>query len=126
MRTDRHRSYHAHQGCALERAIEVIGGKWKPIILFHLLSGTQRFTDLRRALGGVTQRSLTKQLRELEQDGIVTRTVHAVVPPRVDYALTHKGRALGPALLALRGWSLSYLPQGSDVTDAKMRVRSGT
>ena len=100
-------------GCAVEVTLSVMGGTWKPIILFHLLHGKKRFGELGRNIGGITQRMLTLQLRELEEAGIVARTVYAEVPPRVDYALTDLGRSLEPVLIAMRDWGLGYaLSQG--------------
>ena len=95
-------------GCAVEVTLSVMGGTWKPIILFHLLHGKKRFSELSRTIGGVTQRMLTLQLRELEEAGIVLRTVYAEVPPRVDYELTELGRSLQPVLIALRNWGVEY------------------
>lgn len=103
-RAPRFASYDHSTGCAVEAALEIIGGKWKGVVLFHLISGKLRFSEIKRKIGSVTQRTLTKQLRELEADGMVTRTVHAVVPPKVDYELTPKGQALAPILLSLREW----------------------
>ncbi|MEM7709479.1 MAG: helix-turn-helix domain-containing protein [Pseudomonadota bacterium] len=100
----RHDGYDCNEGCPVEAALELIGQKWKGIALWHLSHGTLRFTQLKRAAGTVTQRMLTKQLRELEADGLVRRTVHAEVPPRVEYALTERGRTLVPILTALRDW----------------------
>ena len=108
-RAPRFASYDCAAGCPVEAALEVIGGKWKGIALFHLLDGTKRFSELKRASGAVTQRTLTKQLRELEADGIVARTVYPVVPPKVEYALTPKGRALAPVLHALRDWGSEHV-----------------
>ena len=82
--------------CSLELAMELVGGKWKLVLLWHLLSGTHRFCELKRKLGDITQKMLTLQLRELEEAGLITRTVYPVVPPRVDYELTERGRAQGP------------------------------
>ena len=73
-----------------------------------MLDGTKRFNALKRLCGTVTQRTLTKQLRELEADGLITRTVYAVVPPKVEYSLTDKGESLGPILVALRDWGLEH------------------
>ncbi|MEQ6436583.1 helix-turn-helix domain-containing protein [Comamonas sp. w2-DMI] len=95
-------------GCAVEVTLSVMGGTWKPIILFHLLHGKKRFSELSRTIGAITQRMLTLQLRELEEAGIVERTVHAEVPPRVDYALTALGRSLEPVLIAMRNWGTAY------------------
>ncbi|NRA29431.1 MAG: helix-turn-helix transcriptional regulator [Parvularculaceae bacterium] len=99
-------TYHCSGGCPVEAALEIIGGKWKGVVLFHLLEGTMRFNELNRAVGGVTQRVLTKQLRELEEDGLVAREVYPVVPPKVEYSLTAKGRSLEPILIALRQWGM--------------------
>lgn len=95
-------------GCAVEVTLSVMGGTWKPIVLFHLLHRKMRFSELNRVIPGVTQRMLTLQLRELEDAGIVLRTVHAEVPPRVDYALTELGRSLQPVLIAMRDWGTAY------------------
>lgn len=95
-------------GCAVEVTLSVMGGTWKPIILFHLLHRKKRFSELGRSIPGITQRMLTLQLRELEEAGIVQRTVYAEVPPRVDYALTPLGLSLEPVLLAMRSWGASY------------------
>jgi DNA-binding HxlR family transcriptional regulator len=97
-------SYECSNGCPVEAALEQISGKWKGLVIFHLLDETLRFSELKRRVGGVTQRSLTKQLRELESDGIVDRTVFAVVPPKVEYSLTEKGRRLSPIIEALHAW----------------------
>ncbi|RYH00827.1 transcriptional regulator [Salipiger sp. IMCC34102] len=107
-RSPRHEDYERSEGCGIEAALEMIGGKWKGVILYHLLNGALRFTELQRAVGSITQRTLTRQLRELEADGIVSRTVHPVVPPKVEYALTEKGSALTPILTALREWGLRH------------------
>ncbi|MBD7960039.1 winged helix-turn-helix transcriptional regulator [Comamonas avium] len=95
-------------GCVVEVTLSVMGGTWKPVILFHLLHGKKRFSELSRTIGSITQRMLTLQLRELEASGIVLRTVHAEVPPRVDYELTELGRSLQPVLVAMRNWGEAY------------------
>ncbi|THK39693.1 transcriptional regulator [Ensifer sp. MPMI2T] len=92
-------------GCPVESALSFIDGKWKGVILYHLMvEGTLRFNELRRRLPSVTQRMLTKQLRELEEAGLLSRTVFPVVPPRVDYALTPRGESLRPVIMALKAW----------------------
>lgn len=91
-------------GCAVEAAIGLVDGKWKSVVMFHLLERTMRFNEIRRQLPSVTQRMLTNQLRELEADGLVERRVHAQVPPRVDYSLTPLGRSMEPILMALKAW----------------------
>ena len=95
-------------GCAVEVTLAVMGGKWKPVILYQLLDGPRRFGELRKHFGGVSQRSLTLQLRELETDGIVHRQVFAEVPPRVEYSLTEYGRTLAPVLDAMKAWGQSF------------------
>ncbi len=97
-------------GCPVEGALTVIGGKWKGVVLFHLLDGTKRFNELRRLMPGVTQRMLTRQLRELEHDDIIHRKVYAEVPPRVEYSLTAKGESLRAIILALKDWGENNVP----------------
>lgn len=88
--------------CSMELSLAVIGGKWKPLILWHLRDGgTLRFSALRRAMPSITQKMLTQQLRELAADGLITRTVYAEVPPRVEYGLTDLGRGIIPILESL-------------------------
>ena len=91
-------------GCAVEATLAVVGGRWKPVLLFHLLEGRKRFSDLCRAVPNATQRMITLRLRELEADGVVARHVFAQVPPRVEYELTELGRSLEPLLLQMRDW----------------------
>ena len=90
--------------CPVETTIEAIGGRWKVLVIHHLLDGTKRFGALARLLPGVSARTLTKQLRELEQSGIVQRVVHQHIPPKVEYSLTELGQALEPVLLAMHAW----------------------
>ena len=111
MRPSRYARYDCDFGCPIEACLEVIGGKWKGVILFHLLAGTRRFNELRRLMPAVTQRMLTRQLRELEDDGVVSRVVYPEVPPRVEYALTSFGRTLTPVLEGLRAWGADYLEE---------------
>lgn len=97
-------------GCPVESTLSFIDGKWKGVILYHLLGeGTLRFNELRRRIPAVTQRMLTKQLRELEDEGFITRTVYPVVPPKVDYDLTELGRSMEPVINALRAWGLAHV-----------------
>jgi DNA-binding HxlR family transcriptional regulator len=96
-------------GCPVEATLTFLDGKWKGVILFHLLGGTLRFNEIRRKIKSVTQRMLTKQLRELEEAGLVSRTVHPVVPPHVDYALTPLGRSLEPIIHALDAWGKEHV-----------------
>jgi len=90
--------------CEVATTLEVIGGRWKAVLLFHLIDGTKRFGELRRKLPSATVRMITLQLRELERDGVVRRTVYAKVPPKVEYSLTEFGRTLIPVLTAMRDW----------------------
>ena len=99
----RHTSY-VLPACPVEATLELIGGKWKGIVLFYLLDGRLRFSELKRKIGCVTQRMLTKQLRELEASGLVNRIVYAEVPPRVEYELTEQGKSLEPVLQLLKQW----------------------
>ncbi|WP_095589586.1 winged helix-turn-helix transcriptional regulator [Actibacterium ureilyticum] len=107
-RTKRFTRIDCNTGCPVEGALEQIAGKWKGLVIYHLMSQTLRFNELSRRVGSVTQRSLTKQLRELEADGIVSRKVFAVVPPRVEYSLTDKGAALAPVIRALHAWGSTH------------------
>ena len=96
--------------CPVEMAVNLVGGKWKLVILYQLVThGTRRFNELRRALPTITQRTLTRQLRELENDGLINRKVYAEIPPKVEYSLTDTGRSLHPVLLQLQDWGLSYM-----------------
>jgi DNA-binding HxlR family transcriptional regulator len=100
----RHTGYHCHPGCSVEATISLIDGRWKCVILYHLLDRTFRFNELRRKIPEVTQRMLTNQLRELELDGLIVRKVYAEVPPKVEYSLSALGETLEPVLLALKTW----------------------
>ena len=99
----------AKPDCPVETTLQVLNGKWKPNILFHLLSGTKRTGELRRLMPEATQQMLTAHLRELERDGIIHRTVFAQVPPKVEYSLTHLGRSLGPVFDKIYEWGVEYL-----------------
>lgn len=97
-------------GCPVERTLQVIGGRWKVLILRELLRGVQRFNQLRRALPRTTPKMLAQQLRELERDGVIRRQVYAQVPPKVEYSLTPTGRSLKPILEAMHQWARRYAP----------------
>lgn len=101
--------YDCAEGCPLEATLDLLDGKWKGVILYHLLEGTLRFNALQRRLTGITPRMLVKQLRELEAAGLVLRRIHAEVPPRVEYSLSPAGRSLEPVLLHLKAWGESWL-----------------
>ncbi|WP_409343288.1 winged helix-turn-helix transcriptional regulator [Paenibacillus sp. MBLB4367] len=95
-------------GCPVEYTLDVIGGKWKGLLLYYLIGGCKRFNELRRICPSITQRMLTLQLRELEEDGIVHREVYHEVPPKVEYSLTEFGRTLVPIILLMKEWGESY------------------
>lgn len=94
--------------CPVETTLTLISDKWKVLILRDLFSGTKRFGELKRSIGSVTQKVLTAQLREMEADGLLVRTVYAEVPPRVEYTLTELGHSLKPVLDAMRDWGQKY------------------
>ena len=97
-------------GCPVESTLSFLDGKWKGVILYHLMNeGTLRFNELRRHIPSVTQRMLTKQLRELEEAGLISRKVFAVVPPRVDYTLTPLGLSMQPVIAALKTWGEAHV-----------------
>jgi DNA-binding HxlR family transcriptional regulator len=98
----------------VELALQVLGGKWKMPILFRLAQRSWRYGELKRDLAAANHKTLTQQLRELERDGLCTRTVHPVVPPRVDYAITPLGRTALPSIEVLRAWGALYRRRGPD------------
>jgi len=100
----RHSRLDCSPGCAVEATLSLIDGKWKGVILFHLLEGTLRFNEIRRRIPGVTPRMLTNQLRELEIDGLIDRRIYPQVPPKVEYSLSARGRTLEVVLHALKQW----------------------
>lgn len=97
------------KNCPVESTIELIGGKYKALILWHLSDSTLRFSELRKAISGATAKMLTQQLRELETQKLIHREVFPVIPPRVEYSLTDLGRSLLPILVAMRDWGANYL-----------------
>jgi DNA-binding HxlR family transcriptional regulator len=94
--------------CGLDAALYVLGGKWKPLILYHLAHGTRRYGELRRAVGSVSDKVLIQQLKELQADGIIDRRDYGEIPPKVEYSLTAFGRTLGKALAPLCEWGTTY------------------
>lgn len=94
--------------CPVETTLSLIGNKWKVLILRDLLPGTKRFGELKRSIGGVSQKVLTAQLRDMEENGLVNRKVYAEVPPKVEYSLTDLGYSLKPILDALQNWGQEY------------------
>jgi DNA-binding HxlR family transcriptional regulator len=100
--------------CPVEATLAVIGGKWKAVLIFHLMDGTnQRFAELRRKTTGISDRILSRQLRELESDGVVARHVFAEVPPRVEYSLTDYGQTLRPVTEAMCQWGKKHMAAGA-------------
>lgn len=94
--------------CPVETTLTLIGDKWKVLILRDLMPGTKRFGELKKSIGSVSQKVLTAQLRDMEQNGLLTRTVFAEVPPRVEYSLTELGKSLKPILDAMWNWGEEY------------------
>ena len=94
--------------CPVETTLTLISDKWKVLILRDLMPGTKRFGELKKSIGTVTQKVLTAQLRQMEDSGLLTRTVYAEVPPRVEYTLTDLGRSLRPVLDAMEAWGKAY------------------
>ena len=94
--------------CPVETTLTLISDKWKVLILRDLMPGTKRFGELKKSIGTVTQKVLTAQLRQMEASGLLTRTVYAEVPPRVEYTLTDLGRSLRPVLDAMEAWGQAY------------------
>mgnify|MGYP001770000737 CR=1 FL=1 len=122
MYTRNGKSFH----CPVEAALDVIGGKWKPLILWALGDDVLRFSELQKALPSVNTKMLTKQLRELEEDGIIRRKIYPEVPPRVEYAITDFGKTLIPILNALCKWGAEYLgvsEEAGQCTTKKARKR---
>ena len=98
--------------CEMEVTLHVIGGKWKPMILYFLgAEGTKRFGEIRSFVSTISHKTLTNQLRELEEDGIISRVVYADVPPKVEYSLTEKGRSVMPILEAMCVWGAENLSE---------------
>lgn len=94
--------------CPVETTLMLIGDKWKVLILRDLISGTKRFGELKKSVGNVSQKVLTAQLRDMEDNGLVTRKVYAEVPPRVEYSLTELGQSLKPILDSMWNWGEGY------------------
>ena len=103
--------------CPIETSLNLIGGKYKALILWKLMNRTLRFSELRKQVPKATPKMLTQQLRELEQDGLVLRQVYAVVPPKVEYSLTTKGKSLEPILQALCSWGKTCLNNAAEPSD---------
>ena len=102
------RQYNWKTGCDVEATLSVIGGRWKPVLVCHLLQGRKRFGELCRLTPNATQRMITLQLRELEADGVIARHVFAEVPPRVEYEVTEFGRSLEKILEGMQAWGSAF------------------
>jgi DNA-binding HxlR family transcriptional regulator len=98
--------------CTITTTLSVMGGKWKAVILWHLIDKTRRFSDIKRLIPDIAQKMLTQQLRELEQDRLIQRKVYAEVPPPVEYSLTAYGKTLIPVLNAMAQWGLEHEQSG--------------
>ena len=110
--------------CTVAVTLDVIGGKWKSLILWQLNFKTLRFSQLQRRLGKITQKMLTQQLRELEQDGMINRKVYAEVPPRVEYSLTDMGQSVVPILEMMCQWGKDFREQTEGVVEkCQMEVK---
>jgi len=110
--------------CPVSATLNLIGGKYKALILWHLTGSTLRFSELQRLVPGATPKMLTQQLRELEASGLVLRTVYPVVPPKVEYSLTEKGASLSPILEAMFEWGTALLNEEGLEANCTM-VKSG-
>ena len=108
--------------CPVDATLDMIGGKYKALILWHLIDRTLRFGELRKLIPQATPKMLTQQLRELEEDNLIIRTVYPVVPPKVEYSLTETGRSLMPILTAMRDWGAEYL-RGKDMEPNCLMMR---
>jgi DNA-binding HxlR family transcriptional regulator len=102
-----------HTNCPVETTISLLGSKWKLLILRELFQGTRRFGELSRGVTGISQKMLTQQLRQMEEDNLVSRKIYPEVPPRVEYSLTRTGESLKPILDAMHKWGTKYMMQNN-------------
>ena len=105
----------------MEATLDVIGGKWKGLIMWYLHNGTKRFSELQRLIPGITQKMLTKQLRDLESHGLITRKVYPQVPPKVEYSVTEYGETTGPIFADMHAWGVNYVA----ISKAKVKTYVG-
>ena len=112
--------------CPVVATLDMIGGKYKALILWHLVEGKRRFGELQRLIPQATQKMLTQQLRELERDGLVVRKVYPVVPPKVEYSLSELGRSIKPILDAMRDWGTEYMRNNGIEANCFMREDRGS
>jgi len=110
--------------CPVEATIELIGGKYKTLIMWHLIDGVLRFGELQRYIPDATPKMLTQQLRELEKDGLISRTVYPVVPPKVEYKLTDFGNSMIPVLEIMYKWGEEYLKSQGKCPNCNMKKRN--
>lgn len=110
--------------CGLEAALAVLGGKWKPLILFQLAHDTRRYGELRRAVGGVSDKMLIQHLKEMQADGVVRRVDLKEIPPKVEYSLTPFGRTLAKALAPLCVWGTRHMSEVEKVMSRRHRPRT--
>ena len=110
--------------CPVVATLDMIGGKYKALILWHLSENTRRFGELRKLIPHATQKMLTQQLRELENDNLIIRKVYPVVPPKVEYSLSDLGRSLTPVLNAMRDWGADYMKKGGTQASCIMMENS--
>jgi DNA-binding HxlR family transcriptional regulator len=108
-----------HAACPAETAISLLGSKWKLLILRELFKGMRRFGELARSVPGISQKMLTQQLRQMEEDGLVSRKIYPEVPPRVEYSLTGIGTSLKPVLDAMHKWGAKYMMQNGKTEAGK-------
>lgn len=101
--------------CSMELTLDIIGGKWKPIIIWHLGKRTMRFNELKRTMPNITQKMLTQQLRALEEGKLINRKVYTEIPPKVEYSLTNYGISLLPILTNLCDWAMGYVREQNDI-----------
>ena len=111
------------ENCPVEATLDLIGGKYKALILWHLSGGTLRFSELRSRISRATPKMLTQQLRELEADDLIHREVYPVIPPKVEYSLTDTGKSLLPILVAMRDWGAAYM-RGKDMEPSCFMMES--
>lgn len=109
--------------CALDVTMNFIGGKWKTVVLWYLRKGKKRFSELHRLIPGITEKMLSLQLKQLEQDGIVERVVYAEIPPRVEYHLTEFGKTLNPLLEAVAKWGRELAESEGSIVEVKSKKK---
>ena len=110
--------------CPVGTTLELIGGKYKSLILWHLINSTLRFGELQKLIPQATPKMLTQKLRELEEDNLLTRTIYPVVPPKVEYSLTDSGRSIRPILSAMYDWGAAYMEENGLEVNCSMTVNT--